>query len=80
MNLKLEGTFELLTKEEWDKYLETDIFNKMKFDFKAFEKQEEDIMLYPLLEELIKSENNKIGSIQITYAICRHYYDKGIPS
>ena len=33
----------------------------------------------PRLNELIKEHNNKVGSLRMTYAVCRHYYDKGIP-
>lgn len=37
------------------------------------------IMMYPILMEEIDELNNKVGSIKVSYALCRHYYDKGIP-
>lgn len=34
---------------------------------------------HPCLAELIKEYNNKVGSVIISYILCRHYFDKGIP-
>lgn len=36
-------------------------------------------MTHPRLAELIQEHNNKVGSLAITYALCRHYFNKGIP-
>lgn len=33
----------------------------------------------PLLHGLITEHNNKVGNLHITYALCMHYYDRGIP-
>lgn len=76
---EIEGSFEILTDEEWDRYLGTTLFDKVKIDLNKFDSYKEMIFLYPLLEQSIKAQNNKVGSMMITYALCRHYYDKGIP-
>jgi len=77
--VKIEGSFEILTDEEWNRYLGTTLFDKIKIDLNKFDSYKERIFLYPLLEQSIKAQNNKVGSMIITYALCRHYYNKGIP-
>lgn len=79
MEINIPGTFELLTEEEWDKYLGLDMFDKMRIDISKFVVYQERIMLYPLIQQSVAAQNNKVGSLNITYALCRHYYDKGIP-
>ena len=34
---------------------------------------------HPRLLEMIEEYNNKVGTLEITYSLVRHYYDKGIP-
>ena len=79
MEVKIAGSFELLADEEWNKYLSTDIFDKMKIYLFKFADYQDRIMVYSLLQQSISAQNNKVGSLNITYALCRHYYDKGIP-
>lgn len=78
-DVRIEGSFELLSDEEWDRYLGITLFDKIKIDLNKFDRYKERIFLYPLLEQSITAQNNKVGSMMITYALCRHYYDKGIP-
>ena len=48
-------------------------------DKRVFAKFSDRIMMYPILMEEIDELNNKVGSVKVSYALCRHYYDKGIP-
>ena len=47
-------------------------------DNRVFAKFSDRIMMYPILMEEIDELNNKVGSVKVSYALCRHYYDKGI--
>lgn len=51
----------------------------MRIDPSLFDAYKGDMMLYPRLMECINGYNNKIGSLQITYVLCKHYLDLGIP-
>lgn len=80
-NVRIEGSFELLTQEEWDKYLDTHIFDDMRIkddDFGVTDNVFENLS-HPRLHEMIQEHDNKVGSLLITYALSRHYFDKGIP-
>lgn len=79
MTVDVGSSFELLSTEEWEEYLGATLFDKMVIDMKKFSSYQEHIFLYPRLEEAIKGHNNKVGDLKITYALCRHYFDKGIP-
>jgi hypothetical protein len=77
----IEGSFELLTQDEWDKYLEINLFDEMHIDMSRFGVSMNVIsnISHLKLAEMIQEHNNKVGSLAITYALCRHYFDKGIP-
>lgn len=77
--IRIENSLELLSQEEWDKYLEAPIFNKMIIDIEMFSTYKDRFFMYPRLEEAINGHNNKIGDLRISYALCKHYYDKDIP-
>lgn len=78
--IRIEGSFELLTQTEWDKYLGVSLFDEMRIDMSRLGGQESFPRFpHPKLTEMIKEHNNKVGSLIITYALCRHYFDKGIP-
>lgn len=81
MEVRVEDSFEVLSQEEWDKYLGTDIFDNMFFEAGTLGESGDILqnITRPRLHELIQEHNNKVGSLRITYALCRHYYDKGIP-
>ena len=34
---------------------------------------------HPRLYELVEEHNNKVGLLVISYTLCKHYYDQGIP-
>ena len=81
MEVKIEDSFESLSQDEWDKYLSVDFFEGM-FIKEGSLGESEDIfqnISTPRLHELIQEHNNKVGSLRITYALCRHYFDRGIP-
>ena len=79
--IRIEGSFELLSQNEWDRYLGVDLFDKMRLDMSRFGVSTEGIpdLSHPRLAEIIQQHNNKVGSLAITYALTRHYFDKGIP-
>lgn len=79
--VRIENSFELLTQDEWDEYLSTSLFDSMRLDPTGFNVTGDVLhdLSYPRLFELIEEHNNKVGSLVITYALCRHYFDRGIP-
>ncbi|MCK9288303.1 MAG: Cthe_2314 family HEPN domain-containing protein [Sphaerochaetaceae bacterium] len=79
--IRIEGSFELLSQDEWNEYLEVDLFNEMRLDMARFGVSTEGMpdLSHPKLAEMIQQHNNKVGSLAITYALARHYFDKGIP-
>lgn len=81
MELRIENSFELLSQEEWDKYLGVDLFEDMKIKYNILGASEDIFKSInaPRLSDLIQEYNNKVGELCISYALCRHYYDKGIP-
>lgn len=79
--IRIEGSLELLSQEEWDKYLGTHLFDDMRLDevdFGVSGNMSSDLS-HPRMHEIIQEHNNKVGSLVVTYALCKHYYDKGIP-
>ncbi len=79
MTVDVGSSFELLSSEEWEQYLSVTLFDKMSIDMEKFSSYQDRIFLYPRLQEAIEGHNNKVGDLKITYALCRHYFDKGIP-
>ncbi|MBE6861474.1 MAG: hypothetical protein E7497_01050 [Ruminococcus sp.] len=81
MNKNITETYELLSNEEWDKYLSTNIYDKMMINGDII-KCSDDIlskMVFSKILSIIQAHNNKVGSIKISYALAMHYFDKGIP-
>lgn len=78
MEVRVEDSFELLTQDEWNKYLSADFFEALRIDIEGLGITERSFF-HPRLEEMVSDHNNKVGSLIITYALCKHYYDKGIP-
>ncbi|RCX17152.1 hypothetical protein DFR58_10846 [Anaerobacterium chartisolvens] len=80
-DVQIEGSFELLTQDEWDNYLGVNFFDNMNIGIERFGVSMNGFpdISHPRLAELIQDHNNKVGSLVITYALCRHYFDKGIP-
>lgn len=79
MKVDFESSFELLKQEEWNQYLSEEKIDSIIIDKSIFDKYSDRIMMHPILMEEIFELNNKVGSIKVSYALCRHYYDKGIP-
>ena len=83
MEYRIDNTFEAPTKEEWEKYLcSSQLFNNMYIDLNGFNVAE-DVMTKLLFNqgicEHIRVHNNKVGVLNISYVLSRHYFDKGIP-
>lgn len=81
MVVRVENSFEALSQEEWDKYLTMDLFNDMYIKETPLSSLGDLIKNFDTikLQEFIRAYNNKVGMLKITYALCRHYFDKGIP-
>lgn len=79
--IRIENSFELLSQKEWDTYLGTNIFDELRIDESDFgvSRNAFENLDHPKMHEIIQDHNNKVGSVIVTYALCRHYYDKGIP-
>lgn len=80
-NVQLEDSFESLSQQEWDAYLGAGLFNSMFIDESVFGVSINGFpdSAHPLLAKMIFEHNNKVGALPITYSLCRHYFDKGIP-
>ena len=81
MSVRIEDSFELLSQEEWDNYLGTHLFDKLLIHNGQINKSSDIFGIFSLikLDEILVEHNNKVGSLNVTYALCRHYFDKGIP-
>lgn len=81
MPIRIEKSFELLSQQEWDTYLSVNLFDRMNIDEGAFDISKGDMpnLAHPRLAEIVFEHNFKVESLSITYAICKHYFDKGIP-
>ncbi len=81
--INFEDSFESLSQEEWSRYLGSDLFDEMSLDVTSFNVNSNRLNLREVgtlcLEDLIFEHNNKVVSLRATYALCRHYFDKGIP-
>ncbi|MGB4469330.1 MAG: Cthe_2314 family HEPN domain-containing protein [Tepidanaerobacteraceae bacterium] len=79
---RIDNTFELLSQEEWDKYLDSYLFKNMYIDPDSFSVAEDfmsKIVFDNHIKNYIRQHNNKVGTLNVSYALCRHYFDKGIP-
>jgi len=81
MAVRIEDSFELLTQQEWDDYLGTHLFDNLVIHNQQFSISSDFFAILSLLrlDEMLQEHNNKVGSLNVTYALCRHYFDKGIP-
>lgn len=82
MEYGIDNTFELLTQEEWDKYLNSDLFDNMIIDPNLFLVSEDhftQLVFNEVIVNYIRQHNNKVGTLKVSFAFCRHYFDKGIP-
>ena len=79
MKINFEKSFEVPQQEEWNKYLSDIAMNSIIVDENIFQSYADRFVMYPILSEKIQTLNNKVGNMKVSYALCRHYYDKGIP-
>lgn len=77
-NIDIKTSFELPNDNDWN-YLENKSINDIRIDISDFKDYKDRFLLYPRLEDCILGFNNKVGSLSVTYVLCRHYYDLGIP-
>lgn len=47
----IKGSFEVLTNEEWERYLGTTLFNKIKIDINKFDRYKRDDILISVIGE-----------------------------
>ena len=76
--INITDSFEVPSKTDW-LYLESKNINDIRIDINKFNSYQGRFLLYPRINELIKGFNNKIYLLSITYTLCHHYYDLGIP-
>lgn len=82
MEFRIDNTFELLTQEEWNKYLDSELFASMLIEPNLFSVSDDHfarLVFNQGLVNYIRQHNNKVGTLKVSYALCRHYFDKGIP-
>lgn len=78
----LEDSFETLTKAEWDRYLLFEGFNGLRINPEIFvsESRGEFYNCNKFkMRELIDDYNDELFSLKVSYCLCKHYFDKGIP-
>lgn len=78
MSIKVEGSFEIPTEADWN-HLENNNIKAIRIDIERFSAYKNAFLLYPRISECVFGFNNRVGSMSITYVLCRHYYDLGIP-
>ena len=78
VEVDIQESFELLSEKDWDN-MDADCLSNLTIDASVFDSLMDHLLLYPRLKEWVFGYNNKIGSLKITYALCKHYYDLGIP-
>ena len=79
--MTIDEGFELLSKDEWKIFLGVTYFDSLRINSNDILDDIEPIKRLSLMgiEDIILEHNNKVGHVKISYALCRHYYDKGIP-
>lgn len=70
MEIRIENSLELLTQDEWDKYLAVDFFDNMSIEPSEFDIGKDLVnnfiknLKHPLLGDLIFFHNNKVCGLQ----------------
>lgn len=78
----LEDSFELLTKKEWDDCLNNCFLKNLEISPELLGIKIGNDYFYrenPRLPETIDNHNDTVYYLKLTYGICKHYFDKGIP-
>lgn len=76
--IDITSSFEQPADAEWE-YENHPCVSNLMIDSSTFDTFADSPLLYPQLQEWITCYNNKVGSLRVTYVLCRHYYDLGIP-
>lgn len=82
MEYRIDNTFEIPTQEEWDKYLGSPLFKDMIIDGEQFPVAQDFVsmsMFDQSIRNYIRQHNNKVGTLVVSYVLCRHYFDQNIP-
>lgn len=82
MKYSMANTFEAPTKDEWEKYLGSVWFKDMLIDPARFDVAKDvmsDLLFKQGICEHIRIHANKVDVLGLSYVLCRHYFDKGIP-
>lgn len=82
MEYRIDNTFEVPSQEEWDENLVSEYFIGMRIDVAGFKVAQDLISQFFFKENIcnhVRQHNNKVGTLAVTYVLCRHYFDKGIP-
>jgi len=55
ISVDIASSFEILTQEEWDNYLDLKLFNGIRIDLDSFKEYTRFIFIYPRLAEAINA-------------------------
>ena len=78
MSKNITDAFEIPTDEEWDRYLSTNIFDKMMIDSNII-KCSDDMnskMVFTKILSVIQAHNNKVESIKISSILVLFFYGR----
>ena len=82
MEYRIDNTFEIPAQEEWDRYLSSPLFEEMLIDKDQFPVALDFISKMTFgqsIRNYIRQHNNKVGTLAVSYVLCRHYFDQHIP-
>ena len=80
--ISLEDSFETLTKKEWDDYITYKGFSGLNINLSFFTSSKLQDIVHSnkfVIEELVHNFRDELFSLKVSYALCRHYFSKGIP-
>lgn len=82
MGYRIENTFGVPTQDEWDKYLDAPLFKDLLIDEGQFTVAQDivsEMVFDQSIRNYIRQHNNKVGTLRVSYVLCRHYFDQNIP-
>lgn len=80
-DLTIVNTLELPSPQEWQEGLNLNLFKKLTIEISEFDIRDDmaTALVYDDLKYCVQQHNNKAKSLNVTYVLLKHYYDKGIP-
>ena len=80
-DITIVNTLELPSPQEWQEGLNLNPFKKLTIDISELDISDDmaTALVYEDLQYWVQQHNNKAKSLNITYVLLEHYYDKGIP-